>query len=538
LESFGYNPKISILVPVYNTNAKFIISCIESVINQIYTNWELCIVDGNSSKPYIKNILQRYTEQDNRIKTSFLKENKGIAGNSNEALGLATGDFVGFLDHDDELHPCALYEVVKLLNARRDIDFVYTDEDKISARGKRFAPHFKPDWAPDTFRSYNYICHLTVTRKSVIDATGGLRTEYEGSQDYDLFLRVSEKTERIAHIPKVLYHWRAHEYSVASDARTKMYAYESAKKALSDHIRRLGLKGEVHFARSLGRYRIRYDIDNESAVSIIIPTRDNPEILKRCVNSVLNKSTYAHYEILIVDNKNTEEETSNFYRILSNNPRIKILNYDKSFNFSAINNYAVSMTDSEYLIFLNNDTEVISPSWIESMLEFAQRDEVGVVGAKLYYPNNTIQHAGIIIQDRGIPRHAFRNSQKKQAGYMSRAEIIQNYSAVTGACMMTKKCIFDEIGGFDEDFAFNFNDVDFCLNVRQKDYLIVWTPYAELYHHESKTRGNETLMIKKERYEKELALFRNKWKNFFESGDPYYNPNLSSRKVDFSFNIK
>lgn len=532
---FVYMPKISIITATFNTPTGILQDAIDSVLSQTYSNWELCIADGNSNAA-VRNMLKQFSEKDSRIKVVFLEKNKGIAGNLNEGLKISNGDFTGFLDHDDELHPSALYEVVKLLNSNRNIDFIYTDEDKISVSGKRFAPHFKPDWSPDAFRSLNYICHFAVIRQSVIDEICGFRGEYEGSQDYDLFLRVSEKTEKIAHIPKVLYHWRAHQNSAASDARVKMYAYESARKALHDHIQRVGLKGEVSFGHFLGSYRIKYKIEDNPPVAVIIPNKDKPEMLKKCVTSVLNKSSYENYKIFIVDNRSKKEETLACYKKLRDNSKIKILNYDKPFNFAAINNYAVSCVESEYLLFLNNDTEVISPSWIESMLEFAQRSEVGAVGAKLYFSNNTIQHAGVIIWENIVPSHAFRYFHRTQTGYMGRAAIIQNYSAVTAACMMTKKSVFDDIGGFDANFAFCYNDVDFCLKIREKGRLIVWTPYAELYHYESRTRGSNT--IKTSQHKKEAELLRKKWESFLEKGDPCYNPNLSSKREDFSLNIK
>ncbi len=536
-EIFQYSPKISIITATFNTNPKLLRAAITSVSNQTYPNWELCIADGKSNDE-VKNVLEEYAKKDSRIKIVFLDKNKGIAGNMNEALNIASGEFTGFLDHDDELHPSALYEIVKLLNTNRELDFIYTDEDKISIKGKRFSPHFKTDWSPDLLRSSNYICHFAVIRKTIIDSIGGFSPEYEGSQDYDIFLRISEITDRIAHIPKVLYHWRVHKTSVAGNAKTKMYAYDSAKKALSSHLQRLGLEGTVDFTNSLGYYRIKYAINTYPPVSIIIPNKDNPGMLKKCINSVLNKSTYQNYKIVIVENQSVEKEVFDYYKELKKISKIKIINYNKTFNFSSINNYAVSQTDTEYLIFLNNDTEVISPEWIESMLEFAQRKDVGAIGAKLYYKNNRIQHGGIIIWQNGILAHAFKNVHKKNIGDMARAAIIQNYSAVTAACMMTKKSIFDKVGGFDDSFAFSYNDVDYCLKIRELGYLIVWTPYAELYHYESKSRGYDTTEAKKDRHNKEWMLLRTKWKSIFENGDPYYNPNLSIQKEDFSLNIK
>jgi GT2 family glycosyltransferase len=537
VKAFQYTPKISIIVPIYNTHKKLLRLSIESVVNQIYENWELCIADGASTKSYIKEILKKYSEQDSRIKVKFLSENKGIIGNSNEAISLATGEFLGFLDHDDELEPSALYEIIKLLNKNQDIDFIYSDEDKISLKGKRFAPHFKPNWSPDTLRSYNYITHFAVIRKKVIEDVGFFREGYEGAQDYDLFLRVVEKTQKIAHIPKVLYHWRAYESSVAGNPKVKMYAYESGKNALKEHIQRVGLNGEVHNGIFLGSYRIRYTICEFPQVSIIIPNRDKVNILKRCINSILDKSSYRNYVIFIIDNQSKDEETFKYYHELKDEPKIKVLKYNKPFNFSAINNFAVSKVNSEYLIFLNNDTEIISPEWIQAMLEFAQRRDVGAVGALLYYPNNTIQHAGVIVGIGGFAGHPHRHFHKDSLGYMGRAKVCQNMSAVTGACLMTKKQVFKEVGGFDENYSHALNDIDFCLKIRERGYLIVYTPYAELYHYESLSRGYEDTKEKQKRFKKEIIYFQKKWKDILDNGDPYYNPNLTLNREDFSIRI-
>jgi glycosyltransferase involved in cell wall biosynthesis len=534
VKSFIYKPNISIVIPVYNTDEDWLRLAIESVINQVYDNWELCIADGGSTKKHVKEILDEYAKKDSRIKIKFSSENKGIAGNSNEALSLATGEFIGFLDHDDELGSDALFEVVKLLNENRDIDFIYTDEDKISVRGERFDPHFKTDWSPDTFRSGNYISHFSVIRKKFIDEVGGFREGYEGSQDYDLFLRVIEKTQRIAHIPKVLYHWRAHESSAAGSPTAKMYAYESGKKALEEHIERIGLIGEVYSHKHFfGNYHIKYKINGSPMVSIIIPTKDKIGVLKRCIDSILSKSSYENYKILLVDNQSIEDKTFSYYDTIKDNSRIDILYYDKSFNYSAINNYAVSHADTDYIIFLNNDTEIITPDWIQTMLEFAQRRDVGAVGALLYLPDNTIQHAGLILGLGGIAGRPYYNLHGTTPGYMGRAKIIQNLSAVTAACLMTKKEIFDKVGGFDEGYRHAFNDVDLCLKIRKEGYLIVYTPYAELYRHESLSSDDDTLE-KQVRFVKEILLFEKKWNDILGKGDPYYNPNLSLRREDFS----
>jgi len=536
-KAFQYRPKVSILVPVYNTDERWLRLCIESVLNQVYDNWELCIADGGSTKKHIRRILEEYAQYYSRIKVKFLTENKGIAGNSNEALALATGEFVGFLDHDDELPPSALYEVVKLLNESQDIDFVYSDEDIISTKGERFDPYFKPDWSPDTLRSTNYICHFAVIREKIVDEVGGFRKGYEGSQDYDLFLRIIERTERIAHIPKVLYHWRSHPSSAAYSPSAKMYAYNSAKKALKEHINRMSLNGEVYDGPFLGSYRIKYRIAGSPMVSIIIPTKDKVDALEGCITSILKRSSYENFKIFIVYNQSVERETLKYYKEFKNGSKIKILSYDKPFNFSAINNYAVSQLDSEYIIFLNNDTKIISSDWIEAMLEFAQRKDVGAVGPLLYFPDETIQHAGVILGIRGYVGHSHKYFPRNSFGYMGRARVIQNLSAVTGACLMTKKEVFYKIGGFDENCSHAFNDIDFCLNIRKNGYLIVYTPYAELYHYECLTRGYDDTSEKKARSKKEAEYFQRKWKDVLAKGDPYYNPNLTLDMEDFSIRI-
>uniref|UniRef100_A0A7V4E5J4 Glycosyltransferase n=1 Tax=candidate division WOR-3 bacterium TaxID=2052148 RepID=A0A7V4E5J4_UNCW3 len=538
-KKFKYSPKISIIMPTWNTEEKWLRKAIESVLNQVYDNWELCIADGGSTKPHVRRVLEEYARKDRRIKVKFLPENLGIAGNSNEALKLATGEFVAFLDHDDELAPFALYEVVKLLNEKPDLDFIYSDEDKIDEKGRRRDPFFKPDYSPDMFLSCNYICHLSVIRKSLVDKVGGFRLGYDGSQDYDLFLRVLEHTDKIAHIPKILYHWRMIRTSAASSTSAKPYAYEAAKKALADAMRRRGIEIEgVYDGLWLGSYRIKYKIKGNPKVSIIIPTKDKVEVLKRCIDSILNKTTYQNYEIVIVDNNSQEEKTFEYYETIKDNPKIRILEYKKPFNFSAINNYAVSKVDSEFILFLNNDTEVITPEWLSAMLEHAQRREVGAVGAKLIFPNNTIQHCGIVL---GLGPHRVAGNIyykfPEHHGYFGTINIIRNFSAVTAACMLTKKSLFEEVGGFDEvNLPIAFNDVDYCLKLREKGYLIVYTPYAVLYHHESLSRGHEDTPEKQERFLREVKYMRMKWGQILDN-DPYYNPNLTREREDFSIRV-
>lgn len=532
-----YEPKISIVVPVYETPEQFLKDMVESVLKQTYSNWELCIADGGSKKTSIIELLEQYSSEDNRIKIKFIGENKGIAGNSNEALSLADGDYIVLLDHDDMFPPFALFEVVKAINDTK-ADFLYSDEDKITEDGeKRLDPHFKPDWSPDTLRSYNYITHLSIFKKELLNKIGVFREGFDGSQDYDLILRATEQARQIVHIPKVLYHWRISGNSTAGSNSQKLYACEAAKKALREHIERIGLKAEVKDGAFLTSYRVIFPIDETPKISIIIPNKDHITDLSKCLNSILKRSTYQNYEIIIVENNSEEMETFKYYEELLKLDNIKIITWNKPFNYSAINNFAVKHATGEYLLFLNNDTEVINSDWMESLLEHVQRKGIGACGAKLYYPDDLIQHGGVVLGIGGVAGHSHKYFSKESGGHMGRLRVIQNLSAVTGACLMMRKEVFEEIGGFDERFFHAFNDVDLCMKIRKKGYLIVWTPYVEQYHHESKSRGNEDTPEKQERFRKEIELFKQKWGHVLERGDPYYNPNLSLDREDFSLRI-
>ncbi|MBI5827027.1 MAG: glycosyltransferase family 2 protein [Deltaproteobacteria bacterium] len=532
---FAYEPKISVIVPTFNTSRKVLVEMLESVKRQTYANWELCIADGNSGKQDVKKALDSYSSSDKRVRVRFLPVNKRIAGNTNEALALATGEFAAFLDHDDTLAPFALHEIVKTLNDNPGADFIYSDEDKISENGRiRFEPHFKPDWSPDTLRSYNYITHLTVIKKALLDSVGWFREGFDGSQDYDLILRATEKAGMVCHIPRVLYHWRVSRNSAAGNVNAKPYAFESARKALTEHLRRVGLDGTVGDGLFSNAMRVSYALKTKPEVSIIIPNRDHADTLKKCVQSILDKSTYKNYEIIVAENNSTDEKTLRLYEELEKTGRVKVAVWNKPFNYAAINNFAAWRASGEVLLFLNNDTEVISPDWLERMIEFAMRDDVGAVGAKLYYPDDTIQHAGVILGVGGIAGHSHKYFPMGSYGYIGRLCIAQNLSAVTGACLMTRKDVFNAVGGFDEGYAFAFNDVDLCMKIRDKGYLIVWTPYAELYHYESKTRGYEDTPEKQQRFETEIDLFRQRWGDYLDKGDPYYNANLTLQKEDFS----
>ena len=523
---FSNQPKISIIIPMYNTPVKFFGELVDSLINQTYTNWELCLADGsNEENPELKDIYSK----DSRIKYKFIGENKGISGNTNEALTLATGDFIGLLDHDDILPIFSLYEVVKCINNHPEVEFIYTDEDKFEeVGGKRYDPYFKSDFGPDTLRANNYICHFSVFRKDLMEKLGGFRSEFDGAQDYDILLRMSEIAKHIYHIPKILYHWRVHELSTAkAGAHAKPYAYEAGKKAVQAHIDRLGLKGTVESGNTLGTYKVNYEIIGNPKVSIIIPNKDYASTLKVCLKSIIKLTTYKNYEIIVVENNSTEDETFEYYKKIDGKDNIKVVYYpEKVFNYSAIINFGVRNCTGDYVIQLNNDTELLTPNWLQEMLGFAQREDVGAVGVKMYYPDRTIQHAGIIVGIGGVAGHVFKNIPKNLHGYFSKDAMLQNLSAVTAACIMTPRKIYDDVGYMDEEFKVAFNDVDFCLKIRETGKLIIYTPYVEFLHYESKSRGYEDTVEKQQRFKGEIDRFYSKWQGFLDKGDPYYNINL------------
>lgn len=539
--SFTYQPKISIIMPVYNIEPRYLRSAINSVVNQTYHNWELCIADGNSPKA-IKSILRSYTLRDPRIKVKFLSENKGISGNSNEALSLATGEFVAFVDDDDELAPFALFEVAKFLNSVPTADYIYSDEDKITENGERFGPFFKPDWSPDLILSCMYTLHLGVYRKSLVDEIGGLRPEYDGTQDYDLVLRIMGRTDCIYHIPKVLYHWRTIPGSAAHSPLSKLYAFDAQEKALADFLRRNNIKGSVIRGHRLGIFRVKREISNHPLVTIIVPTKDNPDILRKCINSILTRTEYPHFEILVIDNGSMRKETLDYFTVIMRHPKIRVLRYEKPFNFAEICNFAVEHAQGKHILFLNDDTEVISEEWLSAMLEHSQRKEVGAVGAKLYFPDGTIQHAGVVLglgsyKGYRVAGHICYNSREEFA-YGDMINVIRNWSAVTGSCMMMRKEVFNEIGGFDTNLPYSYQDIDLCMKLRQKGYLIVFTPFSKLYHYESYTRGYPDTPEKEKRFLEDIQYFLAKWGSIVQKGDPYYNPNLSLDDANFAIAIK
>lgn len=531
--------KISVLVPLYNTPEKFLREMIDSVVTQTYKNWELCLADGSDDKHTdVGRICQEYIEKDSRIKYQKIEKNLGISGNTNVCFSMATGNFIGLFDHDDVMHPSLLFECVKTV-CEKDADYVYTDEATFTSPNldDLIVLHFKPDYSPDNLRANNYICHFSMFDADLLKKTGLFRPEYDGSQDHDMILRLTEEAKHVCHIPKILYYWRSHPNSVAADIGAKTYAIDAAKRAVHDHMRDYyGIEVEVESTRAFPTiFQIKYPINGEPLISIVIPNKDHVEDLRRCITSIEKKSTWKNYEIVVVENNSVEQSIRDYYRELESDPKVKIVTYEGGFNYSRINNVGVKETKGEYLLFLNNDTEVISPDWMEQLLMYAQRKDVGAVGAKLYYADNTIQHAGVVI-GLGAHRsagHTHYKMPREHLGYMGRLCYAQDVTAVTGACLMVKKSIYEEVDGLDESFTISLNDVDLCLKIREKGYLNIFTPFAELYHYESKTRGMEE-GEKLRRYERECAHFRDKWKEQLDAGDPYYNPNFSLDYSDFT----
>ena len=529
-------PLISVVMPVYETPPHYLRAAIESVRAQLYPHWELCIADDASHSPDIRRILEHYRALDRRIKVSYRATNGHISAATNTALELAEGRFVALLDHDDVLPEHALFEVASAIAADPDIDLIYTDEDKIDGDGRRFAPYFKSDWNPDLMLSQNMFNHLGNYRRSLVERVGGFREGYEGSQDYDLVLRASALTtpERICHIPRILYHWRAVAGSAALSPNEKDYALIHARHAIADHLGKLGIEGEVHPGLCPNFHRVRYSLPNPGPrVSIIVPTRDRIDLLERCVAGILDHTNYPDIEILIVDNQSKEPETLAYLAKLAGDPRVRILSYDRPFNYSAINNLAAFEATGPLLCLLNNDIEVIAPDWLTEMASHAVRPGIGAVGAMLYYPDDAIQHAGVITGIGGVAGHAHLRLSRGDPGYFGRAALVQNLSAVTAACMVMPRRLYHQLAGLNEtELAVAFNDVDLCLRIREAGYRIVWTPHAQLYHHESASRGPDTDPDKIERFRAEVAYMMRRWGHVLDR-DPYYNPNLRLDGADF-----
>lgn len=541
---FPKDVTFSILVPLYNTPERFLREMIESVTAQTYGKWELCLADGSDdAHDFVGRICQEYRQKDSRIKYQKLAKNEGISGNTNECYKMATGNYIALFDHDDLLHPCVLFAYMQAI-CEKDADYIYCDEAtfKGNSINHMITLHFKPDFAPDNLLANNYICHFSVFSRELLESGELFRSQFDGSQDHDMILRLTAKAKHIVHVPRILYYWRSHKGSVASSIDAKTYAINAAKGAVADHLARLGYRNfEIESTRAFATiFRIKYELTSRPLVSIIIPNKDHVDDLSRCVESIINLSTYDNYEIVIVENNSETAEIRTYYEEISRHPRVQVVEYKGDFNYSKINNFGVQYAKGEYLLLLNNDTEVITPDWMEELLMYAMRKDVGVVGAKLYYPDKTIQHAGIVI-GLGAHRtagHTHYRIPEANVGYMGRLCYAQDVTAVTGACMMVSKALYEELGGLDESFTVALNDVDFCLRVREKGFLNIFTPFAELYHYESKSRGSDKKDERALRYQQESDRFRVKWADALAKGDPYYNPNFSLDHSDFTVNWK
>ncbi len=535
IETFPHKPVISVVMPVYNIGETWLREAIESVRNQLYPYWEFCIADDCSPAPHIRAVLEEYQQKDSRIKVVFREKNGHISAASNSALEIATGEFVALLDHDDTLPEHALYYVANEINQHADVDLMYSDEDKINATGRRYGPYFKSDWNPDLFYAQNMFSHLGVYRRSILTAIGGFRLGYEGSQDYDLCLRALGQTtpDKVRHIPRVLYHWRAIEGSTALNIDSKSYALDAARRAMRDYF-------DAHYPDALvvdapgANKRFGYNhilwptVYPEPKASIIIPTRDHCALLKQCIDSIREKTTYGNYDITIVNNQSTDPETLKYFETLKKQSIAQVINYDKPFNYSAINNYAVSQTDGDILVFMNNDIEVVTPDWLDEMVSHALRPDVGAVGAKLLYDDNTVQHAGVVVGvgPHRVASHAFHCIPRDAEGYYSRALLTHCVTAVTAACAVMRREVFKEVGGFDEvNLSIAYNDVDLCLKLREKGYWNIFTPHAVLYHYESRSRGQDKTPEKEARLQQEANYMLTHWGETL-ANDPFYNPNL------------
>jgi O-antigen biosynthesis protein len=523
-------PLISILVPTYNSDIALLREMIESVQAQVYSHWELCIADDASPHPEVVATLQEYAERDARIRIARREQNGHISEASNSALALATGEFVALLDHDDILPEHALYQVAAAINAHPDARLFYSDEDKLTPEGQRSAPYFKSDWNPELFLVQNLFSHLGVYETALVRQAGGFRKGFEGSQDHDLALRCIDIAGHgaVHHIAHVLYHWRIVPGSTAGAGTEKPYALTAGIRAVEDHLARAGVRATVgQLASDIGILRVRYAPPSPAPlVSIIIPTRDGVELLRQCIESIFEKSTYPNFEIVVVDNGSVKPETLAYFETLRARPNVRVIRDDRPFNFSALNNAAAALAQGEFVCLLNNDIEVISPDWLEELVSLAAQPGNGAVGACLWYPNNTLQHGGVVLGLGGVAGHMHYKMRRGTFGYFGRAVAAQNVSVVTAACLVIRKSIYEEVGGLDEQFAVAFNDVDFCIRVREAGYRNVWTPHAELYHHESATRGSDMAPEKFQRFQREVRLMENRWGDVLLH-DPAYNPNLS-----------
>ncbi len=534
-ETFPEPVTFSIVIPLYRTKETYLKELLDSVLAQTYPHWELCLADGSGPENSLEEAVKRFAGGDERIHYQLLSENLGIAENTNAAIKMSAGDFVVLADHDDLIAPNALYECAKALQRHKDAEVLYTDEDKIDMSGKtHFEPNFKPDFNIDYLRSLNYICHMFVVKRGLLERVGLLKAEFDGAQDYDFILRCCEQAGQIYHIPKVLYHWRCHMDSTASNPESKLYAFEAGRRALEAHYKRVGLPATVENASYLGMYHTIYHWEQTPLVSIMIPNKDHVDDLKKCIDSIEEKSSYRNYEFIIIENNSTEEGTFRYYEEIGKRPNVTVVNYQGGFNFSRINNFGEQYAKGEYLLLLNNDTEMMDGNCLQEMLSYCMREDVGIVGARLWYEDDTIQHAGVIIGLGGVAGHTFVGAGRHDAGYQKRILCAQNYSAVTAACLMVKHDLYKEVGGMTEEFEVAFNDTDFCLKIRALGKLVVYNPYAQLHHYESKSRGYEDTPEKIRRFQGEIQKFKEHWPEILANGDPYYNPNLTLSAADFS----
>lgn len=522
-KKFKYNPLMSFIVPVYNAPKKLLCECIDSLLSQNYNNFEICIVDDHSTSIETIEALKEY-EKNKKINVIYRKENGMISKASNDAIKMAKGEFIVLVDNDDTIENDALYYFVEALNNNKKLDLIYSDEDKLDYNGKRMEPHFKPDWSPDTFMCLNYICHLTAIRRSIVNKIGGFRSEYDGSQDYDLFLRVVDVTDNIYHVPKILYHWRQTRTSTAGYLGNKSYAYLAGKRALEDTLKRRKIKGKVYDNSKVSTYLVEYEHNNPK-VSIIIPMKDKAKITKNCLESLYNKMTYKNFEIIIVDNGSVEEETRemlNYYK--SNYDNFRVIRIESEFNYSYLNNQAVKKAKGEYILFLNNDTEVKDSNFLDEMVGYAMQKHVGCVGIKLIYKDKKVQHAGVVLGYGGVAGHIFVPYDYSDVGLFGRLAMPYNYTAVTAACLLIKKSKFAEVNGFDENLKVALNDVDFCLKVLKRGYYNVCLSNVEMYHYESRSRGYEVTKEKQERYKREESYMLKKWGKNLDN-DKYFSKN-------------
>ena len=536
IASMGSTPLISVVMPVYDVDPNWLREAIESVRRQIYPQWELCVADDASPTEATRALLNEYAALDARIKVVFRPQNGHISAASNSALELAAGPWIALMDHDDLLAEHALFWLADAIDRHPDARLIYSDEDKIDGRGVRSAPNFKPDWNLDLFRSQNMFSHLGAFRTDLVRELGGFRVGLEGAQDYDLVLRCIEHVApaQVHHIPRVLYHWRVHAASTATSIEAKPYAHEAGVRALNEHFARTGVRGQAECTPD--GYRVHYELpDPPPLVSLIIPTRNAAELVRQCIESIQRKTTYPRYEIILVDNGSDDPAALDYFRQLGQQPGVRVIRDDRPFNYSALNNAAVELASGELVGLVNNDIEVISPDWLSEMVAIALQPGVGAVGARLWYPDMRLQHGGIILGIGGIAGHSHKRLQPGDAGHFQRAVVVQSLAAVTAACMVVRKDIYRSVGGLDEEhLQVAYNDVDFCLRVREAGYRNVWTPYAELIHHESATRGDDAATDKQARFVAEGQYMQRRWGEALVT-DPAYSPNLSLMFEDFSY---